>query len=156
MTTKRISLERTYKASLADLWALWTTKDGIESWWGPEGFAVTVTSIDLRPGGKLAYVMTAITPEMVAFMKKENMPVAQACSITYREVEPRRRLAYTNLVDFVPGVAAYDADTVVELASIPTGVRMTLAIAPMHDEMWTGRAVAGWNSELGKLEKVLS
>ena len=26
-----------FKATLEEVWELWTTKDGIESWWGPEG-----------------------------------------------------------------------------------------------------------------------
>ena len=38
---RRITLERTYKASLQDVWDMWTTKDGIESWWGPDGFSVS-------------------------------------------------------------------------------------------------------------------
>ena len=29
----RITLERTYEASLKDIWDLWTTKKGFESWW---------------------------------------------------------------------------------------------------------------------------
>jgi uncharacterized protein YndB with AHSA1/START domain len=61
----QFSIERTYAASLDEAWALWTTKAGIESWWGPEGFEVTVMSLDLRPGGALNYLMTAVAPEMV-------------------------------------------------------------------------------------------
>ena len=45
---RRITMERTYDAaSLDDVWDLWTTKDGIESWWGPEGFTVKVRTLDL-------------------------------------------------------------------------------------------------------------
>lgn len=152
---KSITLERTWDASLEDVWDLWTTKDGIESWWGPEGFQVTVQEIDLRPGGKLLYTMMAVAPEMVEFMKKSNMPVAQPVTVTYTEVVPRKRLAYVCAVDFVPGVAVYDVSTVVELFVEDRGVRMVLALEPMHDEMWTQRAVMGWESELGKLAKVL-
>jgi uncharacterized protein YndB with AHSA1/START domain len=57
---RRITLERVYRADVQDVWDLWTTKDGIESWWGPGGFAVTVRKLDLRPGGELLYAMTAI------------------------------------------------------------------------------------------------
>ena len=35
-------LERTYEATAQELWELWTTKEGFESWWGPEGFRVEV------------------------------------------------------------------------------------------------------------------
>jgi uncharacterized protein YndB with AHSA1/START domain len=31
----RITIERTYLARIEDVWALWTTKEGLESWWGP-------------------------------------------------------------------------------------------------------------------------
>jgi hypothetical protein len=36
-------LERTYRVPIEDLWELWTTKAGFESWWGPEGFASRYT-----------------------------------------------------------------------------------------------------------------
>lgn len=39
---RMIKIERTYLASLDEVWDLWTTKAGIASWWGPEGFAVKV------------------------------------------------------------------------------------------------------------------
>ena len=54
-TKKRIRLERMLDGDIADVWDLWTTKEGIESWWGPDGFAVTVQELDLRPGGTLRY-----------------------------------------------------------------------------------------------------
>ncbi len=56
---RRITLERTYQASLEEVWEMWTTPEGIESWWGPDGFAVEVRKLDLRPGGELLYAMTA-------------------------------------------------------------------------------------------------
>src|SRR5262249_15644698 len=59
---ERVTIERTYAASIDDVWEMWTTKDGIESWWGPEGFAVIVRAIDLRPGGALDYTMRATEP----------------------------------------------------------------------------------------------
>src|SRR6266851_10513510 len=40
----QFSIQRTYAASIDEAWALWTTKSGIESWWGPDGFDVTVIS----------------------------------------------------------------------------------------------------------------
>ena len=45
-SAKRTTLERNFNASIDDVWELWTTKDGIESWWGPDGFAVK-TIMDL-------------------------------------------------------------------------------------------------------------
>jgi len=152
---KRISLERIYRADLQDVWELWTTKDGIESWWGPGGFAVTVHKLDLRPGGELHYAMTAVDPPQVAFMKQAGMPLTNECLITFTEVVPRRRLAYVHLADFIPGVEPYDVATVVELTETADGVKMVLTLDPMHDDEWTQRAVMGWESELGKLAALL-
>jgi uncharacterized protein YndB with AHSA1/START domain len=153
---RKITMERSYRAPLEDVWELWTTKQGIESWWGPEGFAVTVRSIDLRPGGALLYTMTALAPEMVAFMNNANMPVSTDHRLSYTEVVPRRRLAYTNLTDFIPGVEPYETSTTVELEASGDSVRMLLTFDAMHDETWTQRAVMGHESELGKLDKLLA
>ena len=85
MTKKKVTIERTLRAPLADVWALWTTREGIESWWGPEGFRVTVRHLDLRPGGELLYVMEAVGPDQIAFMKRAGMPTAHDARIVYRE-----------------------------------------------------------------------
>jgi uncharacterized protein YndB with AHSA1/START domain len=154
-TGKRVTLERVYRADAQDVWDLWTTKEGIESWWGPGGFAVTVRTIDLRPGGELLYAMTAIDPPQVEFMKKAGMPLTTECRITFTEIVPRRRLAYVHLADFIPGVDPYDVATVVELHELGGDVRMVLTFDAMHNDEWTERATMGWESELGKLAALL-
>ena len=156
MTTRRITLERVYQAELQDVWDLWTTKDGIESWWGPGGFSVIVRKLDLRPGGEMHYAMMAVDPPQVEFMKKAGMPLTQECRITFTEVDPPRRLAYINLVDFIPGVEQYNVATIVELHQQGDNIRMTLSLDPMHNDEWTQRAVMGWNSEVDKLGGVIA
>lgn len=155
-TRGTITLERTYQASIEDVWALWTTRDGIESWWGPEGFSVTVERLDLRPGGQLHYAMTAVAAPQVEFMTAAGMPLTSELTITYTEVTAPVRLAYTNHVDFIPGHGAYDVGTLVELYPSRDLVRMALTIDAMHDEEWTRRAAMGWESELGKLDRLLT
>jgi uncharacterized protein YndB with AHSA1/START domain len=152
---ERITIERSYRARIEDVWALWTTKDGIESWWGPDGFSVEVRSIDLRPGGELRYAMTATGKPQIEFMKKAGMPLTSEHQVVYDDVLPPTRLAYSHLVDFIPDVESYEVAILVELHERSQGVRMTLTIDRMHDEVWTQRAVAGWEMELGKLAKVL-
>jgi uncharacterized protein YndB with AHSA1/START domain len=153
---RMVTLERTFEASIDEVWDLWTTKDGIESWWGPDGFAVTVRSLFLRPGGALVYAMTAVGSDQIEFMKKAGMPLVSETRVTYTEVDPPRRLAYSTGADFMPGVEPYDAATVVDLHPVPGGVRMFLNQEAMHDEHWTQMAVMGWESELNKLARVLT
>jgi uncharacterized protein YndB with AHSA1/START domain len=154
--TKQVRLERTYAASIDDVWEAWTTKEGIESWWGPDGFIVTVEKLDLRPGGELHYAMTAVGAPQIEYMKQANMPLSTKSRITFTEVARPRRLTYNHLTDFIPGVAPYDVKHVIELESASNGTRLTLTIDAMHDEVWTQRAVMGWESELAKLDKALA
>jgi uncharacterized protein YndB with AHSA1/START domain len=153
---RRITLERTFTAPLEDVWELWTTKAGIESWWGPDGFRVEVHEIDLRPGGKLRYDMIAVGEEQIRFVKQAGMPVAHPAHATYTEVTPMTRLAYVHAADFIPGVEPYDVATLIELFPSSGAVRMVLSFDAMHDEHWTNMAVQGWEMELGKLARALS
>jgi uncharacterized protein YndB with AHSA1/START domain len=155
-TRAKFSIERSYAASVDEAWALWTTKAGIESWWGPEGFDVTVTSLDLRSGGELVYLMTATAPEQVAFMKQAGMPVTTECRVTYTEVSPPGRLAYKTLADFVPDVTPYEVTTVVDLQVTAGGVKLTITFDAMHDDLWTERARAGHESQMCKLDALLA
>jgi uncharacterized protein YndB with AHSA1/START domain len=152
---RTISLERTYQANLEEVWDLWTTAAGLESWWGPEGFDVAVRHLDLRAGGTLRYTMTATEPAQVEFMQQAGMPLATDVSITYTDVEPRHRLGYTSLADFIPGLEPYEVATTVTLEPGPDGVHMVLTFEAMHDEDWTARAVAGHESELSQLDQIL-
>jgi uncharacterized protein YndB with AHSA1/START domain len=155
-TRAQFSIERSYAASVDEAWALWTTKAGIESWWGPEGFDVTVTSLDLRSGGELVYLMIATAPEQVAFMKQAGMPVTTECRVTYTEVSPPGRLAYKTLADFVPDVTPYEVTTVVDLRVTADGVKLTITFDAMHDDLWTERARAGHESQMRKLDALLA
>lgn len=152
----QFSIKRSYAASVEEVWALWTTRAGIESWWGPEGFKVTVTALDLRAGGDLVYVMTAAGPEQVAFMQQAGMPLSTECRVTYTEVTAPRRLAYKTLADFVPGIEPYEVATVVELKAAAGGVDLTITFDAMHDDVWTERARAGHESQTGKLDALLA
>jgi uncharacterized protein YndB with AHSA1/START domain len=150
-----MTLERTFQAPIEEVWDLWTTKEGIESWWGPDGFAVKVHRLDLRPGGDFVYAMTAIAPDQLEFLEKAGMPATTESRATFTEVDPPRRLSYNHLADFIPGVEPYQVPTTVELEETPHGVRLTLSFEAMHEERWTNLAVMGWEAQLNKLAKLL-
>ena len=101
-------------------------------------------TLDLRPGGaEFAYAMTATAPAQIEFLKKAGMPPTSEARASYTDVVPHRRLAYTHLADFIPGVEPYDATTVVELHPSSEGVRMVVTLDAMHDEHSTQMAVMG-------------
>lgn len=148
---RRLTLERTFDAEVADLWALWTTKEGFESWWGPDGFRTEVRQLELEVGGQTVYTMTAVGADQIDFLRKAGMPLATTSSLTLREVVPMRRLAYTNLIDFVPGVPPYRQAMSVVFGAVPGGARMVITMDVMHDERMTRLAVMGMESQLDRI-----
>ena len=155
-TRPRLTLERTFRAPINEVWELWTTREGIEAWWGPEGFSVEVRSLELRAGGDLVYVMSAVAQEQIDYMKKAGMPLSTQHTLIFTEVIPPRRLAYRNLVDFVPGVEPYGVETLLELDEVEGGgTRLVLTFDAMHDDRWTQLARMGHESELERLERVI-
>jgi uncharacterized protein YndB with AHSA1/START domain len=152
----KVVIERTYAASIEDVWELWTTEEGIESWWGPDGFSVKVHGLDLRPGGEMRYAMTAVEAAQIQFMKGAGMPLTTEAKLTYTAIVPEKSIAYTHRTDFIPGVEPYDVGNKVEFFAEADKVRMILTLDPMHSEEWTQRAVMGMESQLGKLPRVIA
>jgi uncharacterized protein YndB with AHSA1/START domain len=152
----KIVIERAYSASIKDVWELWTTKAGIESWWGPDGFTVKVHELDLRAGGEMRYAMTAVEPAQVKYMQQAGMPLTTEAKLTYTEIVPEKRIAYTHRADFIPGVAPYDVGNKVEFFVLGESVRMVLTLDPMHSDEWTRRAVMGMESQITKFAGVIA
>jgi len=152
-TRQKIVLERKYRARVAELWDLWTTKDGFESWWGPGGFRADVHTIEARLGGALHYTMLADAPEMIAAMKQMGRPTSHEAHARFTTYQPYERLALTHVVDFVPGVQTYESTTAVEFFPDGDRVRMVVTLDPMHDEQFTRMSEMGFTSQLSKLDE---
>lgn len=48
---------RLFKAPRGLVWRAWTEPELLAQWWGPQGFANTFQTYDLRPGGEWLFVM---------------------------------------------------------------------------------------------------
>ena len=53
-----MTLEAEFDAPAERVWQLWEDPRQLEQWWGPPTYPATVTSHDLRPGGRVEYHMT--------------------------------------------------------------------------------------------------
>lgn len=147
-----IVIERSYKASLQDIWDLWTTKEGFESWWGPVEFFVRVHKIEPHVGGALHYDMVAGTPQAVDAMAELERPGSHETRGTFIEVEPLKALAITHIIDFIPGVPPYNSTIRVQLLPVGDTVRMITTLSPMHDDATSGMQSEGYTSQLSKLD----
>ena len=152
---KKITLERTIRASPREVWDLWTTKQGFESWWGPEGFITKVRRLEVSPGGKFEYEMTATGAEQVEAMKNAKLPLTSRAHGSYKEVRAPKRLVYKAVIDFITGVTPYEKTTLVEFQIVPGGTKLTVIEDAMHNEEWTRMSEMGMASSLDKLVKVV-
>jgi uncharacterized protein YndB with AHSA1/START domain len=53
-----MTLDAEFDAPPERVWQLWADPRQLERWWGPPTYPATVTSHDLRPGGRVDYFMT--------------------------------------------------------------------------------------------------
>ena len=58
ITDRTITIERSFRASPAEVYAAWTDPDALPRWFGPDGFACTTHAIDVRVGGEWRFDMT--------------------------------------------------------------------------------------------------
>jgi uncharacterized protein YndB with AHSA1/START domain len=152
-TRPKVVIERTYAAKVEELWELWTTKEGFESWWGPDGFRVKVHALEAHEGGTLHYDMIADAPLMIAAMKQMGRPTSQEARARFSEIKPHERLAITSVIDFLPGMKPYESTIVAEFFPSGQTVRMVVTLDPMHDEEFTKMQTMGFTSQLSKLDK---
>ncbi|NES27854.1 SRPBCC domain-containing protein [Micromonospora terminaliae] len=148
-------LERTYDAPAERVWELMTTAAGLDEWWAPDGFETRVSEVDLKPGGRLRYTMTATAPEQVAFLDRTGNPVSVELRKTFTEVTPPARLAYRSLIDFVPDQEPYEHLTVIDIEPVGDRTKVIMTLEPLHDDTWTQGYCAHRAEELANLEALL-
>ena len=146
--SERQVIERIWQAPSDQIWELWTSAEGIASWFGPRGFIVEVEEINLRAGGTFRYSMRATDPEAAAAMEKQGRPTAHAVVSTVTEVDPPNKFVYDS------PMWPETMTTAVEFSEAPEGVKMVLVISATKAGM-TGGAAMGWESSLDRFGEQL-
>jgi uncharacterized protein YndB with AHSA1/START domain len=149
----KVTIERTYRARIEDLWELWTTKAGFESWWGPDGFRVDVHALEARAGGALEYDMIADAPDAIAAMKRMGQPLSHGTRGRFAEFKPHERLTLVHVIDFISGVQPYEHTIEVDFHASGDQTRMVVTVHPHRDPYWTKMSLEGFRSQLTKLDK---
>jgi uncharacterized protein YndB with AHSA1/START domain len=150
-----IRFERVYDGPVEDLWALWTTKEGFEAWFPPEGCRVEVPVLDLRTGGAFDHVMIAVGDEQVAHVDRAGRPRSTRVSGHFVEVVPHERL-HLRMTVVLPGFDPYPYDIVAEFR--PEGERVRMIVtADAHPSADVARVAArAMEFALRQLEAILA
>ncbi|CAN7345474.1 SRPBCC family protein [Devosia sp. LjRoot3] len=147
-----LRFERVYDASIEDVWALWTTKEGLEAWYAPEGMHFEVLALEPRVGGAFDHVLTAVGAEQVAYLENLDMSLTARVSGQFVEMVHHRRLRIRFDMDFVPGVEPYPYDMIVELHAEGERVRMVLTADRHPDPEMTRGAIIGLTSQVQRFD----
>ncbi len=151
-----IRFERVYDGPVDDLWALWTTKDGLEAWFAPGGCRLEVTILDLRVGGEFEHVMTAVHPDAIAYMESAGRSLVTRALGRFVEVRPHERLHMRFTMDFLPGVESYPYNIVVEFQPQGERVRMVVTADAHPDAEQTRLASQTLEGQLREFESILT
>ena len=82
--SKDFVISRVFDAPRALLWQCFTDPERMKHWWGPKGFKVIASKMDLRVSGTYHYGMTAPNGSAMWGL------------FTYREIVPQQKLVFVN------------------------------------------------------------
>lgn len=90
---RELVITRTFRAPAHLVFDAWTNAELVRRWWAPKsrGVSVVECTADVRPGGAYRYVLGRGASERFAFSGK------------YLEIDPGKRLVYTNWFEAIPG-----------------------------------------------------
>src|SRR4051812_13500037 len=84
LAAEEFVISREFDAPRDLVFKAWTEPERLAQWWGPKGFKIKVTNVDLRPGGMFLYGMVA--PDGSEVWGK----------FIYREIVPPERMVFIN------------------------------------------------------------
>ena len=149
---KTMTLTAEFAATPERVWQLWADPRQLERWWGPPTYPATVTSHDLRAGGRVDYHMTG----------PEGDQPAGFWELT--EVEPPRRIVFRDGFTNPDGSENTDLpynDCVVRIDPVDGGrTRMEIeSIFPSTDAMERLLAMGmeqGITEAVGQIDAILA
>jgi len=148
-TKDAIVIERVFDAPIDLIWAMWTDPEHFKAWYGPMGFTVPVTEMDLRVGGKRLVCMASPDGTMKMWTVGEFTEIAPPSRLVYTEspADENGNPVSPSAMGLPEGYPATTTVTVL-LEDIGGRTRMMMTHAGMPAESGAG---GGWNQAFDKL-----
>ncbi len=149
-----VHMERTFNASIADVWKAWNDADCIKKWWGPKGYTALVVLNDVREGGSYLWAMKSEQGRM--FWNTG----------TYKEVAANKRIVSTMSFSDengkaipgsqvpVPGQWPNEITVIVEFSESEGKARVTVAEVGIPLIAYVPSKI-GWAQQFDKIQLLL-
>ncbi len=85
MDNKKLTVVRSFDASLEQVWKAWTTSEILDLWWAPKPYRAETKTMDFSEGGYWLYCM--IGPEGNGTW----------CKVSYKTIEPHKSITSTTM-----------------------------------------------------------
>lgn len=77
---KKLTVVRSFDASLQQVWDAWTKSEILDQWWAPKPYRAVTKTMDFREGGFWQYAMTGPEGDV------------QWCKEVFKTIEPQQRI----------------------------------------------------------------
>lgn len=139
-------VNRTFNAPRELVWKAWTEPEHVVNWWGPKGFSIRTSEIDIKPGGIWRFIM------------KGSDGVEYPNKISFREIVNPERLVYTTSDDIEDDPAQFQ--TIVNFVEQENKTILTMRLIFPSEEIREKvvneyGAIEGANQTLDRLEEQL-
>jgi uncharacterized protein YndB with AHSA1/START domain len=132
-------LTRLFDAPVHRVFEAWSTKQGLERWWGPKGLTSSC-EVDFRVGGAYRMVMRDAQGGEYPFHGR------------YTEIIPDEKIAFSSTIEHLDNI---EVTTTVTFVEENGKTRLTVRQSfPAHEEAARGQ-MEGWSGSLEKLDAVL-
>jgi uncharacterized protein YndB with AHSA1/START domain len=142
-----VRTERTFNASVAEVWRVWSDADSIKKWWGPKGYTGLVVGNDVREGGSYLWAMKSAQGKMFWSTGTYKEVVANKKIVSTMSFSNENGKIIPSSQVSVPGQWPNEVTIIVEFSESAGKARVTVAevgipliVYPLS-KIWVGPAV---------------
>lgn len=140
--SRTVILERTFKATPAEVYRAWTDPEAAARWWGPEGYTTTDIKLDLRVDGRWSNTMVAADGKRFPSAGEFRQVVAGERLVMFDEGEGAPMNGHATTVD-------------VRFEPAGTGTKMHLVHGVFKTGEMRDECKVGWDSSFDRLQRLL-
>lgn len=152
---KKLNIERTFNASISNVWKAFTDPALLKKWWAPDGMESSFTSVDLRKGGLFRFCFK--TSDGTEYWGRgEYQSIVEPNFISYLDT-----FSDTEGNSVPPSMYGMPGDEIVaslveiKFNSDRDKTLMSITMDNTYDEAMTNDMTNGWNSMFDKLEQII-